>query len=43
MGVTMAKIYPLFNISDICAIVNPLDVHQFIFGLRPAVKYKRDG
>ena len=43
MGVTMAKIYPLFNISDICAIVNPLDVHQFIFGLWPAVKNKRDG
>ena len=41
MGVTMAKIYPLFNISDIGAIVNPLDVHQFIFGLWPAVKYKK--
>ena len=33
--VTMAKVKPLFKISDIGAVVNPFDVHQFILCLRP--------
>ena len=34
-NVTMAEVKPLFKISDIGAVVNPLDVHQFIFCLWP--------
>ena len=33
--VTMAKVKPLFKIGDIGAVVNPLDVHQFILCLWP--------
>ena len=35
--VTMAEVKPLFKISDIGAVVSPLDVHQFIFCLRPGI------
>ena len=39
-NVTMAKVKPLFKISDICAVVNPLDVHQLIFCLWPEMNYR---
>ena len=37
--VTMAKVEPLFKISDIGAVVNSLDVHQFVFCLWPGLNY----